>query len=449
MPRYQYPELEATPQSLVPITSLETRHLKCRILIQPLHPTRFYALHLSPRTYLDRWGHPSRSNDDRTDCVVVTQIPGTSIYQIYDPLRCNIYFDPQWDFITFQNLNEFDSVVLEHLDHVEDGTRHGKLYRLEPFQKQTLDVGAWAIHLRSTLGVRQFQMIIYPRAHSISILEPGQLPDVVGFKRIHSRRTNNPDGNPDDDPNDSLDNLVPCMIPQERRVIRMIDNFGELRRGELARAATRNEKEYQIQRLESPAHRCWNSVIYKAKVDQFPNYLVAVKYVLPGAFRVGSWEREVCAFTRLRCDTIVRYFGADSRFSIICVEWIDSPDLGDQSWCSFIDHLFLGNEQDAVRVLTDMAKALEHLREHNIVNHDIKASNILYSRRNGAVLIDFGLAITNQTDDEAMTFNGGTAWYIEPNLAAGRHMPEDNKEYKQGRGQPGTQGIYLQKATNR
>lgn len=107
------------------------------------------------------------------------------------------------------------------------------------------------------------------------------------------------------------------------------------------------------------------------------------------------------------------------------MEWIDSPDLGDQSWCSFIDHLFLGNEQDAVRVLTDMAKALEHLREHNIVNHDIKASNILYSRRNGAVLIDFGLAITNQTDDEAMTFNGGTAWYIEPNLAAGRHMPED------------------------
>jgi serine/threonine protein kinase len=56
-----------------------------------------------------------------------------------------------------------------------------------------------------------------------------------------------------------------------------------------------------------------------------------------------------------------------------------------------------------------MSSALAYLETQHIVHNDIKPANITFSRRRGAVLIDFEMATT--TGDLA---NGGTPWYLPP-----------------------------------
>lgn len=54
-----------------------------------------------------------------------------------------------------------------------------------------------------------------------------------------------------------------------------------------------------------------------------------------------------------------------------------------------------------------MSSALDYLCTKDIVHNDIKPANILYDKRRGAVLIDFGLASFN-----GRACPGGTPWYV-------------------------------------
>ena len=47
--------------------------------------------------------------------------------------------------------------------------------------------------------------------------------------------------------------------------------------------------------------------------------------------------------------------------------------------------------RDAVRLLIPIARALEYTHEHNIINRDIKPSNILMTEKGQPMLTDFGL----------------------------------------------------------
>jgi serine/threonine protein kinase len=57
-----------------------------------------------------------------------------------------------------------------------------------------------------------------------------------------------------------------------------------------------------------------------------------------------------------------------------------------------------------------MASALAYLRSMAVLHNDIKPSNILYSRRDGAKLIDFGIS----THDNMSICTGGSPWYLPP-----------------------------------
>ncbi|KAJ4327129.1 hypothetical protein N0V84_002391 [Fusarium piperis] len=72
------------------------------------------------------------------------------------------------------------------------------------------------------------------------------------------------------------------------------------------------------------------------------------------------------------------------------------------------DHYFVGNADDAERILRDMASALEYIHSQKIQHNDIKPGNILYDRERGPVLIDFGLASSHG----GQLCNGGTPWYV-------------------------------------
>lgn len=67
---------------------------------------------------------------------------------------------------------------------------------------------------------------------------------------------------------------------------------------------------------------------------------------------------------------------------------------------------------DALTILRDMSSALTYLHtEQRLAHNDIKPANITYSRRRGAVLIDFEMAAPAAGDGK---WPGGSHCYIPP-----------------------------------
>ena len=76
----------------------------------------------------------------------------------------------------------------------------------------------------------------------------------------------------------------------------------------------------------------------------------------------------------------------------------------------------------AVRLVTAVARAVEHLHQQGIVHRDLKPSNILLDRDEQPYVTDFGLAKVFEPGSE-VTATGviaGTPSYMSPEQASGR-----------------------------
>ncbi len=127
--------------------------------------------------------------------------------------------------------------------------------------------------------------------------------------------------------------------------------------------------------------------------------------------QADTWLRELQSHEYLRHESIVRLYGGDARYLSLYMEHVDAKDLSKKgTWRALNSEYFMGDRQDACRILRDISGALNYIHGRDLVHNDVKPANILYSRERGAVLCDFGLSTETSSPAPA----GGTPYYVPP-----------------------------------
>jgi serine/threonine-protein kinase len=78
--------------------------------------------------------------------------------------------------------------------------------------------------------------------------------------------------------------------------------------------------------------------------------------------------------------------------------------------------------EDALRIATEAARALEYAHQHGVIHRDIKPENILLATDGSTLVADFGVARALGSTGESLTETGlvvGTPAYMSPEQASG------------------------------
>ncbi|GIL08609.1 MAG: hypothetical protein BroJett033_1200 [Chloroflexota bacterium] len=131
--------------------------------------------------------------------------------------------------------------------------------------------------------------------------------------------------------------------------------------------------------------------------------------------------REARAIARLRHPHIVDVyqFGQAGDIYYMAMGFVAGRDLR----CILKDHTAAGTliaPADALRIVTDVADALDYAHQAGVIHRDVKPSNIMVMADGHAVLTDFGLVLNVPEGTIGTTF--GSVHYIAPEQAESSRM---------------------------
>lgn len=131
------------------------------------------------------------------------------------------------------------------------------------------------------------------------------------------------------------------------------------------------------------------------------------------------FRREARAIARLRHPNIVQIFdfGKYEHGYFMVMEFIDGHDLAVLLRQHKETQTLLPKEQ-VVSIIRDVASALDHAHQQDVIHRDVKPSNVMLNQKGQAILTDFGLVMLVDSNSQA-TIGGtfGTPHYIAPEQA--------------------------------
>ncbi|HUT88415.1 MAG TPA: serine/threonine-protein kinase [Thermoguttaceae bacterium] len=161
-------------------------------------------------------------------------------------------------------------------------------------------------------------------------------------------------------------------------------------------------------------------VVYRARQKGLDR-TVAVKMILAGHLaspeHVRRFRAEAKAAAGLRHANIVEIYevGHLQGRHFFAMEYVDGISLAQRIARGPVDL------ETAVRLVAEVARAVDHLHRQGIVHRDLKPSNILLDAQDKPYVTDFGLAKVFAAGAEATTTGAilGTASYMAPEQASG------------------------------
>lgn len=164
------------------------------------------------------------------------------------------------------------------------------------------------------------------------------------------------------------------------------------------------------------------AVVYRAKqlsLDRTVAVKVLPKRLSRSAEFVERFYREGKAAAALNHNNIVQAIdvGEAGGFHYFVMEFVEG--------CTVHDELAQGKvypEKEAIQIIRQVADALLHAHERDIIHRDVKPKNIMLTRQRVAKLADMGLARAVSDVEAAMAEAGrayGTPYYISPEQIRG------------------------------
>lgn len=175
------------------------------------------------------------------------------------------------------------------------------------------------------------------------------------------------------------------------------------------------------------------SRVYKGYDENLDRY-AAVK-VISGDFATTSEEEytrrfqtEARSIARLRHENIVGVyqFGRTEGIYYMAQVFLEGKDLRSLMKSYAAQDERIPNEE-ILRIVRDITRALDYAHEQGVIHRDIKPSNIMLEKRTGrAILMDFGLALSVHEGTMGDTF--GSAHYIAPEqaISSAKSVPQSD-----------------------
>lgn len=150
-------------------------------------------------------------------------------------------------------------------------------------------------------------------------------------------------------------------------------------------------------------------------LQQSPQRYVALKIInktFPSSIQLKRFLREAQLGARLEHPNIIKTysFGMHGKIPYVAMQYIEGKDL---------THYLHGNfsHKEKLTIIQKVANALYYAHSKGIIHRDIKLSNIMLSKNNEPVIMDFGLAKSQKIRDKRLTVTGeiiGTPHYMSP-----------------------------------
>ena len=178
--------------------------------------------------------------------------------------------------------------------------------------------------------------------------------------------------------------------------------------------------------------------VYRCR-DLVVGRTVALKFLHPHLVLTSKWlmrfQQEAKAIGRLEHPNIIKinHFAADEDCPFIVMDYIKGDSLSE-----IISQEGVLETERSLKILTQVADALDHAHKHNVIHRDLKPSNIVILEGTGDIvkILDFGIAKIEESHSTAnLTQTGeifGSPAYMSPEQCIGKNIDARSDQYSLG-----------------